>query len=178
MSDFKILENKIEKTLNLFIEDLNNIQANKVSVNILKQIAVTDEEGHKINLLEIGLARTINNTTLGIKPWDSSQNQIIEKALKKANIGANIGSAEGEIQIIFPALTEERRKEIAKSLTTFALNTKNSIRNIRHDFLKDNKPNSKEEEIKLNKEVQKIIDKFNDKIDELTEKKQKEIMKI
>lgn len=172
------LEKKFEKSISVLIEDLSAIRANKVSPTFLKPVCVLLEDGQKVNLMDIALVRVINAKTLGVKPWEHNQCSAIDKAIRSANLGLNVGMKEDELLVSFPELTQERRKEIVKSLNTYALNTKNAIRAARNDFIKANKKNSKEEEIKQEKDIQKLVDKYNTSIDNHIASKEKEIMQL
>jgi ribosome recycling factor len=174
----KELEEKFEKSINILIEDLNKIHAGRASPSLIKSLVIIDTHGNKHHPMEIGLVRNVNSTTLAIKPWETGNIICIEKAVRASTLGINPIVIDQEVQLPFPALTQERRKELAKSINALATNTKNALRVIRHDFIKLNKKPTKEEEIKLEKDIQKIMDKFNIKIDESIEKKQKELMHI
>lgn len=176
--ELKELEEKFQKSMNILIEDLSKIQAGRVSPAMLKPLSIIDSDGNKQNAMEIGLVRVINSRTLGIKPWIKANVSNVEKAIRASNLGVNPVTVEDEVTLPFPELTQERRNELAKSINTFGTTTKNSFRSLRHDFLKANKPATKEEEVKLDKDVQKIIDKFNNTVDEHIAKKQKELMQI
>lgn len=176
--ELKALEEKFQKSIHILIEDLSKIHAGRVAPAILKPLVIVDDEGHKHTAMEIGLVRVVNTRTLAIKPWQTEHIPCIEKAVRGSNLGINPVTIDNEVQLPFPELTQERRKELAKSINTFATNTKNALRAIRHDFIKENKKPSKEEEVKFEKDVQKIIDKFNAEIDDHVEKKQKEIMHL
>lgn len=174
----KELEEKFEKSVNVLTDDLNKIHAGRASPALIKTLVIMDSQGNKHHPVEIGLVRVINPTTLGIKPWDTSNITCIEKAIRESSSGINPITIDHEVQLPFPALTQERRKDLAKSINALGTNTKNALRVIRHDFIKANKKPTKEEEIKLEKDIQKVMDKFNSKIDEFVEKKQKELMQI
>jgi ribosome recycling factor len=174
--ELKEFEDKCQKSINILIDDLSKISANKASAGVLKTVMVQLADGSKCSIPEVALVRVINARTLGVKPWDPSTTPAIEKSIKSLNL--TFGIKDDEINVMFPELTQERRKEVAKSINVYALNSKNAIRSIRHDFIKENKKSTKEEEIKFEKDVQKIIDKINIKIDDLIEKKQKEIMQL
>jgi len=176
--ELKTLEEKFQKSVNILIEDLSKIQASRVAPAMLKTLVIVDDEGHKHSPMQIGLVRIVNTRTLAIKPWMPEHVPAIEKSIRASSLGINPVTIDGEVTLPFPELTQERRKELAKSINTFATNTKNALRAIRHDFIKENKKPSKEEEVKFEKDIQKIIDKFNASIDDMIEKKQKEIMHI
>ncbi len=176
--ELKELEEKFQKSVNILIEDLSTIHASRVAPAILKPLVIIDDQGNKHSAMEIGIVRVVNNRTLAIKPWMPENIPCIEKAIRASNLGINPMTIDGEVHLHFPELTQERRKEIAKSINTFATNTKNALRAIRHDFIKEHKKPSKEEEVKFEKDIQKIIDKFNATIDGHVDKKQKEIMHL
>ena len=178
MEELKNLEEKFKKTLVLFKEDLNKIHANRVTATLLKPIIAHFEDGRTSSLMEAGVIRVVNARTLAIKPWNEKEIAAIEKAIKKSNLGANVGTKDGEIHILFPELTQERRNELSKSINIYANDAKHQLREHRHTFIKENKKPTKEEEIKMEKNIQKLIDKYNDEIDQNLHKKQEEINKI
>jgi len=174
--EFKELEEKFKKNIEHLKEELSSVQAQKATPILLKNIIVKFDDGRKNNILEIAAVRNINNMTLGIKPYDKSSTKAIEKALTNADLGTHPAMKDDEIYLIFPDITTERRKELAKSIVNFANHAKLLIRTARHDYIKQNKKSNKEEEVRQEKEIQKIIDKVNKQIDEIIEKKQKEIL--
>lgn len=174
--ELKELENKFSKTIAIFKEELSQIQAQKVSATMLKNVFVVYENGAKKSVIEISAIRNIGALTLAIKPYESSDTSLIEKALTK-HLNLNPSKKDDEIYAIFPPLSEERRKELAKMILTYSNNAKQSIRNVRQDYIKANPTNSKEEEKKQKDSIQKILDKFNNEIDDITKNKQQELMK-
>jgi len=178
MEEFNNLEKKFKGAVSFLVDDLSKIHANKVTATLLKPIMVRFEDGRNVSMMEAGLVRSINAKTLAIKPWMESDLSAIEKAIKSSNLGANIGMQDNEIHIIFPELTQERRKELAKSINVYANDAKHKIREYRHSFIKENKKPTKEEEIKMEKNVQKLIDKYNDEIEKHLKNKQNELNKI
>jgi len=172
------LEKKFQHSVAFLTEELSSIRATKASPTFLKPILVSLEDGQKMGIMEIAMVRVIGPKMLGVKPWDAHHGPAIEKAIKNSNLGLAIGLKDDEFQVFFPEITQERRKEIVKSLNTYSQNTKNSIRSARNDFIKANKKGSKEEEVKQEKDIQKLVDKYNAQIDSLISQKEKEIMQI
>ena len=119
-----------------------------------------------------------------IQPWDTSLLSAIEKAIQKADLGINPQNDGKNIRLIFPQLTEDRRKEIVKDVAKLAEEAKISVRNIRRDALDKIKSLKKSSEItedelkKAEKNIQDFTDKSCDKIDEICNSKKKQIMEI
>lgn len=172
------LNEKMKKTINVLKEDLNGIQANKVSDTILKNIIVQFEDGRKQSIISMSVIRIVNNKTLAVKPYNKEDLNILEKTLAFAKLNASIGRQEHEVIITFPDLTTQRREELKKLINEFALKAKNSIRDLRNAYLKANKTNSKEENIKIEKDIQKHIDNANNEVDKIKESKQNDLNKI
>ena len=122
--------------------------------------------------------------TLTIQPWDASILRAIEKAIQTSDIGINPQNDGKIIRLVFPPLTEEKRKEISKEIAKMAEAKKVHVRNIRRDTIDDLKKLKKSSEItedeqkKGEKKVQELTDKYTKIIDKMTEEKQKEIMSI
>lgn len=180
--DHKEIEQKMQKTLNVLVQDLGAINAGRVSATLLKPIQVALPDNVKMNLTDLGHIRVIDSKTLGITVWDEGNVAMIEKAIKSSNLGVHPQSAGADIRLIFPDLTQERRKELVKILHDHALNAKNALRDIRHEALKEHEKESKdlsdEEKRKFKDTIQKIIDKFNDLVKKAVDEKEKEILKI
>lgn len=176
--DLKQFEEKLQKSLDVLIDDLSKIHAGRVSPTQLKPIIVQTENGGRQGVMELALVRVVNQKALAVKPWDAAELPHIEKAIRAANLGVNPVISDGEVHVVFPDLTQDRRKELAKSVSTYGVNTKNALRSVRHDYLKENKKSSKEEEVKQEKDIQKIMDKFNNMIDDYIAKKQKDIVQM
>lgn len=176
--DITELNEKIKKTLDVFKDNLNGIQANKVSDTILKNVMIQFEDGRKQSLISVSVIKVVNNKTLALKPYSHTDLNVIEKSISNARLNASIGRQDNEIIITFPDLTAERREELKKIINEFALNAKNAIRDIRNNYLSKNKANSKEENIKVEKEITPLIKKANDDIDNLKNIKNKDLEKI
>ena len=122
--------------------------------------------------------------TLVIQPWDSSCLKLIEKAIQASDLGINPQNDGKVIRLIFPQLTEERRKELAKQVKKYSEDGKIAIRNIRRDAMDDFKNQKKKSEITeddlkdIEKDLQKLTDDYIKEIDKMVEKKEKELYEI
>ena len=175
-----------KQSMNNVIQHLENellkIRAGKANPRMLDGVSV-DYYGVISPLSQILNVSAPDPKTIFIQPWDKSMIDSIEKAILKANLGFNPVNNGEVIRIMVPPLTEERRKQLVKQVRGEGETTKVSIRNIRRDnneglklLKKDGIP---EDEIKRGEdEIQKITDAYIKKIDEILDKKEKEIMTI
>ena len=119
-----------------------------------------------------------------IQPWDASSLKLIEKAINESDIGINPNNDGKAIRLVFPPLTEERRKDLIKDVKTKAEGAKVSVRSIRRDAIEKAKAQKKNSEITeddmkiIEKDVQELTDKFVKKIDEIAAAKEKELMSV
>ncbi|MBI5218522.1 MAG: ribosome recycling factor [Bacteroidia bacterium] len=174
------------QTMNNALVHLDNelvkIRAGKANPHMLDGITV-DYYGVMSPLSQVSNISTPDARTIFIQPWDKSIIEPIEKAIQKANLGFNPVNNGEVIRIAVPPLTEERRKQLVKQVKTEGEAAKVSIRNVRRDTNEELKTLKKEgipeDEIKKGEEeVQKLTDGFIKKVDELLEKKEKEIMTV
>jgi ribosome recycling factor len=174
--DFPSLKQTMKIRVETLHEKLQKFHSGRVSPQLLSTITIENDKKSKIS--QVGQVRIVDNNTLAIIPENKSDANLIINAVKKIDIKTNIKTVENEIYVIFPKLTQESREEMFKMITAYATEAKTDLRNIRHDFIKHNKSTTKEDEIKSNKEIQKIIDQFNAEIDQLMNKKHKELANI
>ncbi|MBQ9311683.1 MAG: ribosome recycling factor [Bacteroidales bacterium] len=169
-----------------FLENsLKKLRAGKASPQMVSGVMV-DYYGTMTPIEQVGNINTPASNQITIQPWDKNAIGPINKAIMDANLGFTPKVEADLLRITLPPLTEERRKEIVKSVKKEAEEGKVSIRNIRRNSLekikktKDNKENpATEDEIKqAEKEVQDITDKFIKKIDEVVSLKEKEVMTV
>ena len=167
----------------MYLEDtLSHIRAGKANVHILDAIRV-DSYGSMVPLNNVSAISTPDQRTIAIKPWDKSMFRIIEKAIIDSNIGITPENNGEVIRLNFPPLTEERRKQIAKECNKEAENAKISIRNTRRDGIEKLKKAikdglSEDMEKDAENDLQKLHDRFMKTIDEISAKKDKELMTI
>lgn len=178
-----IYKDKMNKTINNLNEEFITIRAGRANPHILDKIKV-DYYGQPSSLQSVANVSVPEARVIQIQPWESSLIKAIEKEINMANLGVVPNNDGKSIRIVFPELTEERRKELTKDIKKKAENAKIAIRNIRRDavdhFKKQNKANELTEDdlSELEDEIQKLTDKFSDEIDKMTEDKTKEIMTV
>ncbi|WP_311481878.1 ribosome recycling factor [uncultured Anaerococcus sp.] len=173
----------MKKTVDSFERRISTIKAGRATEAILDGITFsyygTETPINQAATISIPEARL-----LVIKPWDRSNIGPIEKAILKSNIGITPGNDGEIIRLPFPALTEERRKEYTKEVNTYAEDAKIVVRNVRRDSMDEVKKSEKSGDIteddryKLEDEIQKITDSFIKSIDEMADKKNKELMNV
>lgn len=179
----KQFEEKMEKSLESLENEYANIRAGRANPNILNKIKV-DYYGVPTPLQQVGNVSVPEARTILITPWESSLLKEIEKAIICSDLGLNPNNDGKSIILNFPELTEDRRKELAKDIKKKGENAKVAVRNIRRDandyFKKQFKANEiSEDEQKENEDkVQKLTDKYVDKIDTAIDNKSKEIMTV
>ncbi len=159
------------------------IQAGRANASVLDKIKV-DYYGTPTPINQVAAVSISEARVLVIQPWDVSLLNIIEKEIQKSDIGINPQNDGKVIRLIFPQLTEDRRKEIAKEVSGMAENSKISVRNIRRDAMDKIKNMKKDAEIteddqkKGEKKVQDLTDKFCKQIDDMCEAKTTEVMSL
>jgi len=172
----------MDKAINHLREEFAKIRAGKATPQMLDGIYV-EYYGYNTPLNQLATINTPDARTITIQPWEKSMIQPIEKAIQKANLGLNPQNDGSMIRINIPALTEERRKELVKYIKNEGENAKIAIRNTRQDakdkIKKMQKEGLAEDEAKAQEEeLQKMTDKETDKVNQLVEKKEEEIMSL
>ena len=170
-------------SINAFSTELKNIRTGRVSPDILKTIIV-DSYGSKTPLTQLSNINNLDNMTLNINIWDSSLVKTIEKNILDSNLGVNPQTDGNNILLKFPELTAERRKELVKIVSEISEKFKVSIRNVRRKFLDEIKNLEKvksisiDESKKFQDDIQKITDDSIKNIENLTNSKESEILKV
>ena len=179
----KELKARIEKTLEDLRKDLSRIRTGRANLSLLDGIRV-DYYGTSTPLSGVASLSVPEPRLITVKPWDRSQLKQIEKAITEANIGINPMNDGEIIRLPIPALTEERRKEIAKQVKTKGEEHKVAIRNERRDaneklkaLLKDKKI-TEDENKRASDRVQKETDTGVAQVDQIVAKKEKEVMEV
>ena len=176
-------ETKMEKTLQALDREYASIRAGRANPHILDKLRV-DYYGTPTPLQQIGNITVPEARVLLIQPWESKMIKEIERAILTSDIGINPSNDGKAIRLVFPELTEERRKELAKDVKKKGDGAKVAIRNIRRDgnesFKKSNKAKeiSEDEQTELEEKLQKLTDKYIKKADEAVDVKTKEIMTV
>jgi ribosome recycling factor len=176
-------EERMEKSLDSLISEFAGIRAGRANPHVLDKIRV-DYYGQPTPLQQVANISVPEPRTLMIQPWEASLIKEIEKAIMCSDLGITPNNDGKAVRLNFPELTEDRRKEMAKDIKKKGENAKIAVRNIRRDandaFKKQNKANeiSDDEWKDLEDQVQKLTDKYIDKIDSEVETKCNEILTV
>ena len=179
----KEAEGKMKKTVNSYKEELKTVRAGRANPALLDQITV-DYYGTATPLKQVSNVSAPEPRLLVIQPWDVNLIPVIEKEILKSDLGLNPSNDGKLIRIPIPLLTEERRKDLVKVVRKSAENAKIAIRNTRresNDIIKrmeKDKKLSEDDRKSAEDEMQKITDKFIVEIDNITNKKEEELLEI
>lgn len=173
---------KMQKAYDFLLSDYQTIRAGRANPHVLDKIKV-DYYGTPTPLQQVGNISVPEARMIQIAPWEKSLIKEIEKAIMMSDIGITPSNDGAVIRLVFPELTEDRRKELAKEVKKKGEDAKVAIRNIRRDgndaFKKLAKEDVSEDEIKgLEEQLQKITDSFIKEIDSAVDSKSKEIMTV
>ena len=178
----KTFEEKMQKTVDFLGEDFMTIRAGRANPHVLDKIKV-DYYGTPTPLQQVGNITVPEPRMIQIAPWEKSLIKEIEKAILCSDVGITPSNDGSVIRLVFPELTEERRKDLVKEVKKKGEESKVAVRNSRRDgndsFKKLAKEDDSEDEIKMQEEqLQKVTDKFIKEIDGMVEEKSKEIMTV
>ena len=183
MPDYKEFTRKMEKTVDVLISDFDAVRAGRANAKVLDRITVP-YSGAESPIAQVASISSPDARTLAIQPWDNTLLRAIEKAIQTSELGINPQNDGRVIRLVFPQLTEERRKDLTKQVRKYAEESKVAIRNIRREAVDTFKKAQKKSEIteddlkKAEKDIQDMTDKYTKKIDELCAAKEKELMAI
>jgi len=176
-------QERMNKTLSAFDAELTKIRTGRASSGLVDHIIV-DYYGAETPINQLATVSTPESRTILIQPWDVSAIPEVEKAIMKSELGINPSNDGKVIRINIPTLTEDRRKELVKYVAKVSEEFRVSIRQVRHDvnhFVKslEKEEGIPEDRIKKNLDnVQKLTDKFIKDINEMLDKKEKEILEV
>ena len=178
----KPYEEKMQKSFDFLVNDLGTIRAGRANPHVLDKIKV-DYYGTPTPIQQVGNITVPEARILQIAPWEKSLIKEIEKAIMASDVGITPSNDGSLIRLVFPELTEERRKELVKDIKKRGEENKVAIRNTRRDgndaLKKLAKTEVSEDEIKeLEEKLQKLTDKFIKEVDKLVEEKSKEILTV
>ena len=183
MFDKNKYNQKMSKTLDVFVTELSGIRTGRANASMLDLIRV-EVYGQKMSINQLGTITAPEPRKINIQVWDLNNVSLIDSSIKKSELGLNPQIAGQLIRIPIPDLSEERRTELKKMIKTLGEKNKISIRNIRREandelksLLKDKKI-SEDDNKKYEKEIQTLTDNETKKIDDKIYQKEKEIMKI
>ncbi len=179
----KEYESKMQKSIASYKENLSTIRAGRATPDVLKKIEV-EYYGSPTPISSIAEIKVTDARTLTITAWDRSAMKGIEKAILTSDLGINPQNDGSCIRLLFPPMTEERRKELSKTISKLGEDAKVAIRNIRRDAndkvkaMKKDSLMTEDEAKSSDKLVQDLTDKYIKEIDSITSLKTKEIMEI
>lgn len=181
--DFKDFTRKMDRTLEHLGEEFDAVRAGRANPKVLDRITV-QYYGSDTPLNGIASISSPDARTLVIQPWDAKLLKDIQKAIQTSELGINPQNDGRVIRLIFPQLTEERRRDLTKQVRKYAEEAKVALRNIRRDgmdYVKKLKKNSQiteDDQKKAEKDLQDLLDKYIKKVDAVTADKEKELMAI
>ena len=178
----KVYDTKMQKTLNSLDSELRTIRAGRANPHILDKLTV-DYYGMQTPIQQVANISVPEARMIQIQPWEKSMIKVIEKAILVSDIGINPSNDGTVIRLVFPELTEDRRKELVKDVKKKGEAAKVAVRNIRRDgndaFKKLKGTDVSEDEIKdLETQLQKITDKYIAEVDKAVEEKSKEVLTV
>ncbi len=178
-----IATDKMNKTINVMKQDYNSLRAGRANPQALDRIMV-DYYGSPTPINQMGNISVPEPRMLIIALWDTKMIPNVEKAIQKSDLGINPANDGKVIRLIFPELTEERRRDLAKVIRKKAEESKVAVRSIRRDAMEDIKKQKKDnlltedDQKKLEEKVQKLTDEKVKEIDTIAQAKEKEIMSV
>ena len=181
--DFNEFSKRMEKSLVHLSEEFDAVRAGRANPKVLDRITV-EYYGSETPLNGVATISSPDARSLVIQPWDTSLLKEIQKAILSSELGINPQNDGKVIRLIFPQLTEERRKELTKQVKKYAEEAKVAMRNIRRDgmdYVKKLKKDSaitEDEQKKAEKDLQDLLDKMIKKVDDALAVKEKELMAI
>ena len=182
-SDYAQYTERMDKTIEVMQANFAAVRAGRANAAVLDQIRV-DYYGTPTPINQIASIASPDPRTLTIQPWDGSTRKLIEKDIQASDLGINPQNDGRVIRLLFPQLTEERRKDLIKQVRKYGEESKTAIRNIRRDAMEDFKAQKKKSEIteddqkNAEKDMQKLTDDYVKQIEQLVEKKEKELSEI
>ena len=181
--DFKEFERRMEKALEHLSEEFGAVRAGRANAKVLDRINV-EYYGSETPLNGVATISSPDARTLVISPWDTKLLKDIQKAIQSSDLGINPQNDGRVIRLVFPQLTEERRKDLTKQVKKYAEDAKVAMRNIRRDGmdhvkkLKKNSEITEDDQKKAEKDLQTLLDKYIKKVDDALAAKEKELMAI
>lgn len=181
--DVKQYEERMKKTIAVYEEELSTIRVGRANAKVLDKVEAL-YYGTPTPINQMAEIKVPDPRTLVITPWDATSLKAIEKAIQASDVGITPTNDGKCIRLVFPPLTEERRKELTKDTSKMGENAKVALRNIRRDAndkckeMKKNSEMTEDEQKQSEKEIQDLTDKYIKLTDDVTSKKQKEIMEI
>ena len=183
MEDLKFYQDKMDKTMEVLLAEFGSIRAGRANPHVLDKLRV-DYYGTPTPIQQVANVNVPEPRMIQIQPWEASMVKEIEKVIMTSDLGINPTNDGKTIRLLFPELTEERRKDLAKDVKKKGESAKVAIRNIRRDandaFKKAEKAGeiTEDELADLTEKMQKLTDKTIERVDKAVEEKTKEIMTV
>ena len=182
-TDYTEFESKMKKTASVLTEQYDSVRAGKANPAVLDRITV-DYYGSPTPIQQIAAIASPDPRQLVITPWDGTALKPIERAIQESDLGINPQNDGRAIRLVFPALTEERRRDLAKQVKKYSEDAKIAVRNIRRDAMEKFKAQKKKSEITeddfkvIEKDMQKLTDDYIKEVERIADEKEKELMEI
>lgn len=182
-AELNVYEEKMKKTLDVLSKELAAVRAGRANPAVLDKITV-EYYGAPTPLSQVASVSTPDPRTLSVQPWDASVLRELEKAIQTSDLGINPQNDGKQIRLSFPPLTEERRKELIKSVAKTGEDSKVALRNIRRDAIDKFKAAHKKSEMTEDElhegedKMQKLTDKYVKEVDAMLAKKSKELAEV
>jgi ribosome recycling factor len=179
----KDLETRMQAAVDVLTREFASVRTGRANAGLLDGVRV-EAYGNMTPLNQVASVSVPDPRTILIQPWDATQLKEIEKGIVKSDLGLSPSNDGKVIRLTMPTLTEERRKQLAKSVGKFAEDARVAIRNVRREAndkmkaLAKEKKISEDEERRGHDQIQKATDRFTAKIDELTKKKEQEVLTV
>jgi len=180
---FKELNQKLTLSLEFFVAELTKIRTGRASTALVENIEL-DAYGGRMKIKEVASISVPEPQVVLIAPWDKSLLREIEKSLRESSLGVNPVVGGDSVKVPFPALTEERRKEMVKAIGVKLEECKNSMRSIRQDAMKQvdkafaDKQIGEDDKFNQKEEVEEIVKDYTKRVEEASETKKEEILRI
>ena len=181
--EYKEQESRMKKTIEVLSENYATLRAGRANASVLNKISV-DYYGVSTPLNQVASIGSPEPRMLTIQPWDASLLKAIEKAILASDLGINPQNDGRIIRLLFPTLTEERRRDLIKQVKKFAEDSKVAVRNIRRDAMDTFKAQKKKSEITeddyndIEKDIQTLTDKYIKEIDKIAADKEAELLEV
>jgi ribosome recycling factor len=180
---FKELNQKLTLSLEFFVAELTKIRTGRASTALVENIEL-EAYGSRMKIKEVGSISVPEPQTIVIAPWDRSLLKDIDKALRESSLGVNPVVGGDSVKVPIPALTEERRKDMVKTVGVKLEECKNSMRNIRQDVMKQidksftDKEIGEDDKFNQKEEVEEIVKDYVKRAEEASDSKKEEILKV
>ncbi len=177
------IENKMKKVIEVLGRDFREIRAGRANAGVLDKVTI-DYYGSQMPINQIASISTPEARVLVVQPYDASALKLIEKSIQASDIGINPQNDGKVIRLVFPPLTEDRRKELVKSIKKMGEDSKVALRNIRRDALDQLKADKKkslitEDDLKIaEKDIQEGTDAYCKNVDSVVAEKEKELLSV